>query len=138
MCNADELKDVNLDDMYLFHKENKAIGTIALTTVQDPSAYGVAKLQGNKILEFIEKPKKEDAPSNLINSGLYILEPEVLNYVPEGEEPVSIERDVFPKLAEAGKLFGYHFAGQWFDTGSLERFDTARKNWKGFSWEKKE
>jgi len=59
MCNADELKDIDLDEMYLFHKENQASATIALTTVEDPSAYGVAKLQGNKILEFIEKPKKE-------------------------------------------------------------------------------
>jgi mannose-1-phosphate guanylyltransferase len=138
MCNADELKDVDLEEMYSFHKENGAFGTIALTTVQDPSMYGVAKLQGNKILEFIEKPKKENAPSNLINSGLYILEPDVLSYVPDGEEPVSIERDIFPQLASADKLFGYHFAGQWFDTGNFERFETARNQWHGFSWEKKE
>jgi NDP-sugar pyrophosphorylase family protein len=138
MCNADELKDIDLDEIYMFHKENGAAATIALTTVEDPSAYGVAKLQGNKILEFIEKPKKEEAPSNLINSGLYILEPEVLNYLPDNEEAVSIERDIFPKLAKDSKLFGFHFAGQWFDTGSLERFEKARTQWKGFSWEKKE
>lgn len=131
MCNADELKDIDLDEMYLFHKENQASATIALTTVEDPSAYGVAKLQGNKILEFIEKPKKEEAPSNLINSGLYILEPDVINYVPLGDEPVSIEKDVFPKLAKEGKLYGYHFAGQWFDTGNFERYEKARKSWNG-------
>lgn len=131
MCNADELKDIDLDEMYLSHKENQASATIALTTVEDPSAYGVAKLQGNKILEFIEKPKKEEAPSNLINSGLYILEPDVINYVPQGNEPVSIEKDVFPKLAKEGKLFGYHFAGQWFDTGNFERYEKARKSWNG-------
>lgn len=137
MCNADELKDIDLDDMYLSHKENGAIGTIALTTVQDPSMYGVARLQGTRILEFIEKPKKENAPSNLINSGLYILEPEVLNYVPSGNEPASMEFDVFPKLAKEGKLFGYHFPGQWFDTGNFERFEKARKEWNGFTWEKR-
>jgi NDP-sugar pyrophosphorylase family protein len=136
MCNADELKDIDLDEMFMFHKENNAIGTIALTTVEDPSMYGVAKLQGNRILQFIEKPKKEDAPSNLINSGLYILEPSVLDYVPEGDGPASMERDVFPNLANVAKLYGYHFAGQWFDTGNFERFETARNQWKGFSWEK--
>src|SRR3989338_7955141 len=79
--NSDELKDIDLHDMYLFHKENKALVTIALTTVDNPSTYGVARMQGGKILEFVEKPKKDDAPSNLINSGLYMMEPEVLDYI---------------------------------------------------------
>ena len=131
MCNADELKNIDLFDMFLFHKEHGAIGTIALTTVDDPSAYGVAKLEGSKILEFIEKPKKEEAPSKLINSGLYILEPEILKYIPDA--PASIEREVFPKVAKDGKLFGYPFSGQWFDTGNFERYEKARKEWKGFS-----
>lgn len=129
MCNADELKNINLNDMYLFHKEKKGIGTIALTSVSDPSAYGVANLEGSKIIEFIEKPKKEDAPSNLINSGLYILEPEVLNFVPEGNS--MMEKEVFPKIAKKGKLFGYHFSGQWFDTGTMERYEKAMEEWNG-------
>jgi len=128
MCNADELKDINLDEMYLSHKESNGVGTIALTTVEDPSKYGVAKLRGNRVLEFIEKPKKEEAPSKLINSGLYILEPSVLNFIPEGS--CSIERDVFPKIAAAGQLFGYHFEGQWFDTGDMERYERAIREWR--------
>ena len=47
-----------------------------------------------------------------------------------------MEFDVFPKLAAEGKLFGFNFPGQWFDTGSMERFEKARNEWKGFSWEK--
>src|SRR3989338_5546641 len=133
MCNADELKSIDLEEMYYFHKKNNAVVTIALTTVKDPSAYGVARLEGSKILEFIEKPKKEDAPSNLINSGLYIMEPEVLKYLPENQETVSIEKDVFPRLAKAGKLYGYPFAGQWFDTGTLERYEKAIAEWKGLN-----
>lgn len=128
VCNADELKDLDLFDMFLSHKENNAIATIALTTVEDPSAYGVARLQGSQILEFVEKPKKEKAPSNLINSGLYIFEPSIINYIPEGK--CMLEKDVFPKLAKDGKLFGYPFAGQWFDTGTMERYETAMKEWK--------
>lgn len=127
-CNADELKDIDITDMYLTHKENKAFATIALTTVEDPSAYGVARLQGNRILEFVEKPKREKAPSNLINAGLYVMEPEVIDYIPEGF--AMLEKDVFPKLAQEGRLFGYPFSGQWFDTGTLERYEKAIKEWK--------
>lgn len=129
MCNADELKNIDLIDMYLFHKENNSLGTIALTTVEDPSHYGVAKLKGNQILEFIEKPAKENSPSNLISAGLYILEPQIIDLI--SEDVASIERDVFPKLAQQGKLFGYPFEGQWFDTGTLERYEKAIKGWKG-------
>ncbi len=127
-CNADELKDIDLADMYMSHKEHGATATVALTTVEDPSAYGVARLQGNRILEFVEKPKKEKAPSNLINSGLYMMEPEIIDYIPEGF--AMLEKDVFPKLAAQGKLFGYPFSGQWFDTGTLERYERAIKEWK--------
>ncbi len=130
MCNADELKDIDLDDMFSFHAANKALATVALTTVKDPSAYGVALLNGNKIMTFIEKPTKDNAPSNLINAGLYILEPEVINYVPEGF--AKIETDVFPKLASEEKLCGYPFSGQWFDTGTPERFKVAEEKWRGF------
>ncbi|MBN2454411.1 nucleotidyltransferase family protein [Candidatus Woesearchaeota archaeon] len=127
-CNADELKELDLSDMYAAHKENKALATVALTTVEDPSNYGVAKMQGSRILEFIEKPKKADAPSNLINAGLYILEPEVLNYISDGFS--MLEKDVFPKLAKEGKLFGYPFTGQWFNTGTLDLYEQAIKKWK--------
>ena len=126
--NSDELKDIDLRDMYLFHKENKALVTIALTTVDNPSAYGVAKMQGGKILEFVEKPKREEAPSNLINSGLYMMEPEVLDYIGDGFS--MLEKDVFPKLAQEGKLFGYPFSGQWYNTGTLELYEKAIKEWK--------
>ncbi len=128
MCNADELKNIDLSEMYMFHKENGAAATIALTTVADPSQYGVAKLMGNKILDFIEKPVQGTAPSNLINAGLYILEPAVLDYIPKGVS--SIERNVFPQIAQESKLFGFPFSGQWFDTGTLERYEEAMEKWK--------
>lgn len=127
MCNADELKNINLIAMFASHKENNARGTLALTTVENPSDYGVARMDGNKITEFIEKPK-DPAVGNLISAGLYILEPDVIKLVPNG--PASIERDVFPKLAAEGKLFGYPFSGQWFDTGTLQRYEKAINEWK--------
>lgn len=129
VTNGDELKDINLEEMYDIHKENKAMATIALTTVPDPSNYGVAELSGSRILRFIEKPPKEEAPSNLINSGLYILEPEAIDLIPDGY--AMLEKDVFPIVAYNGKLFGYPFNGQWFDTGNIERYDRALREWKG-------
>ena len=126
--NSDELKEINLHDMYLFHKENKATVTIALTTVDNPSSYGVARMQGNRILEFVEKPKKDDAPSNLINAGLYMMEAEVLDYIGDGY--CMLEKDVFPKLATEGRLFGYPFSGQWYNTGTLELYEQAIREWK--------
>jgi mannose-1-phosphate guanylyltransferase len=129
VTNGDELKSIDLEEMFLFHKQNKALITAALTTVADPSAYGVAKLQGSKILEFVEKPKKEEAPSKLINSGLSIWEPEAIDFIPDGFS--MYEQDVFPKLAEKEKLYGYIFSGQWFDTGTPERYEKAIKEWRG-------
>ncbi|MEE9323545.1 MAG: sugar phosphate nucleotidyltransferase [Candidatus Aenigmarchaeota archaeon] len=129
VSNGDELKNINIMDMHESHKKNRALATIALTTVNDPSQYGVAKLEGSRIIEFVEKPKKDKAPSNLINAGFYILEPEVADMIPKGR--CSIEKQIFPKLAKMGRLFGFPFSGQWFDTGNLERYERALKEWKG-------
>lgn len=129
LLNGDELKDIDIEDMFMFHRKNKGIATIALTTVEDPSKYGVAVMNGNKIMTFIEKPSKRQIPSKLINAGLYILEPEVLKIVPEGFS--MIENDVFPKLASNEQLLGYVFSGQWFDTGTPDRFSEAEREWQG-------
>jgi NDP-sugar pyrophosphorylase family protein len=130
VSNGDELKCINIARMYRLHKRKKALVTIALTSVDDPSQYGVARLDGSRILEFVEKPKKEDAPSNLINSGFYIIEPEVIEMIPKGKHCM-LEKEIFPKLAREGKLRGFPFSGQWFDTGNMERLEKARKLWKG-------
>ncbi len=129
MINGDDLFDLNFKKMLELHKKNKATATIALTKVEDPSHYGVAKLQKDRILEFVEKPKKEEAPSNYINSGYYILEPEVFDLV-KRKNFAMMEKDVFPKLAESGKLFGYKDDGQWFDTGTFEDYERVKKEWR--------
>ncbi len=130
VLNAEELKNIDLDDMYEFHKDGSKTCTIALTTVDDPSNYGVALMNGAKIITFIEKPAKLAAPSNLINAGLYIVEPEVLKYIPDGFS--TIEQDVFPKLASQEKLYGYIFSGQWFPAKDESLFALAQKEWKGY------
>lgn len=128
MTNGDELKDFDIKEMIDFHKNTGGLATIALLEVEDPSKYGVARLKENKILEFIEKPKKEEAPSNLINSGFYILEPEIIDLIKD-KKFAMMETDIFPVLAKQGKLFGYKFKGQWFDTGTFERYEKAIKEW---------
>jgi len=130
VSNGDELKCINIPRMYRLHKRKKALVTIALTSVNDPSQYGVARLDGSRIIEFVEKPKKSEAPSNLINSGFYIIEPEVIEMIPKGKFCM-LEKEIFPKLAREGRLRGFPFSGQWFDTGSMERLERARKLWKG-------
>jgi len=128
---GDILSTIDLTDFMHFHKNTEGLATVALTTVDDPSRFGVASMKGSKIIEFVEKPAKEDAPSNLINSGMAILEPEVIEkYVPTRGKAM-VEYDVYPQLAKAGKLYGYPFQGQWFDTGTHEAYEKAIKEWRG-------
>ncbi len=115
--------------MFAYHKANKGCATIALTTRKDPSMYGVAVMNGNKVISFVEKPPKDNAPSNLINAGLYILDPVVIDYIPEGY--ARIETDVFPKLASEEELCGYPFGGQWFDARTPEKHKIAEDKWRG-------
>ena len=127
VSNGDELKNINIPRMFRLHKRKDALATIALTTVDDPSHYGVARLDGSRIVEFVEKPAK--APSNLINAGFYIIEPEVIDMIPDGFS--MLEKDVFPQLAKMGRLRGFPFSGQWFDIGNIERYKIAEKKWEG-------
>ena len=127
VSNGDELKNINIPRMFRLHKRKNALATIALTTVDDPSHYGVARLDGSRIIEFVEKPS--NPPSNLINAGFYILEPEVIDMIPNGFS--MLEKDVFPKLAKLGRLRGFPFAGQWFDIGNIDRYKIAEKKWEG-------
>jgi NDP-sugar pyrophosphorylase family protein len=126
VLNGDIFADINYRDLISTHKKTKALATIALCTVEDPSAFGVAELEGNRIKRFIEKPAKGEALSNLINAGAYVLDPKVFDYIPEGR-PVSLEREVFPKIAEEGKLYSYKTEGLWIDIGKPKEYLEANK-----------
>jgi len=128
VCNADEIKDIDISKMYEFHKSHSGKATIALTTSADQSDYGVAVLNGHKIITFVEKPIRGSEPSKLINAGLYILEPEIISLLPEGYS--RFEYDVFPKLAAEEALNGFVFSGQWFSLDSVEKYENAKRNWK--------
>jgi len=126
--NGDNLADFNWHEIEKIHRKNKAKITLALTLVKDVTQYGIAKLDGERIAEFIEKPKPEEAPSNLSNAGGYIIEKEALNILPEGKS--SIEKDCFEKLAKKGVIFAYIHRGQWFPTDTIEKYKTAKREFK--------
>jgi mannose-1-phosphate guanylyltransferase len=122
VLNGDIFADINYKEMLSNHLENKATATIALYEIEDPSRYGVAELaDNNSIKRFIEKPPKGTAPSKLINAGAYVLSPKIFEYIPRGKT-VSMEREVFPKLAGDQSLFGKRIDGLWIDIGRPEDY----------------
>ncbi len=131
VVNGDNLFAFALDKWLDFHKSHLAVVTIALKEIDDVTGYGVVKMVGDKIVDFREKPQPEEAPSNLINSGYYIFSPEIFKYIDETKDFLMLEKDVFPLVAKAGKLYGFVGDGQWFDTGTYERYEQVKKEWKG-------
>ncbi len=128
VTNGDDLKELDLSAMKELHDRENAVATIALVEVPDARTKGVPIREENRIVEFLEKP--ENPPSNWINGGTYILNPEVLDYADFNQEYIMIEKDIFPKLAAAGKLFGYETKdGRWYDCGTLENWEKAMKEW---------
>lgn len=127
VLNGDIFADINYRDLLKAHRKSGAWATLSLCKVDDPCSFGVAELaNSNYIKRFVEKPAKGQAPSNLINAGVYVLSPKVFDYVPEGRA-VSMEREVFPKLAEEGKLYGYCVNGLWMDIGKPQEYLEANK-----------
>lgn len=126
--NGDSLREADLDELLRFHRATGAQATILLTPVADPSRYGLVRLDGDgRVREFLEKPRPEDIDTNLINAGLYVLEPSVLDLIPEGRS-VSIERDVFPRLCEQGAVYGLALPGYWLDVGTPDTYLQAHRD----------
>ena len=119
--NGDVLSDVDLTALAGFHAASGGMGTIFLTPVEDPRRYGLVELHADgAVASFLEKPG-EWAGTALINAGVYVLEREVLELIPRGRL-FSIERGVFPRLAQAGSLYGHAEHGYWRDIGTPESY----------------
>ncbi len=113
---GDNITDINLKEMFKFHKENPAVATIALVKTETPWKYGVAKVDGNNIVQFVEKPPIGKAPSNLISTGLYIMEPTIIDYIPDNF--LDATGMLFPLiLKKNGKINGYVSDAFWVDVG---------------------
>jgi NDP-sugar pyrophosphorylase family protein len=121
VCNGDVLTTLDLDALLRAHEERGAAATIALTQVDDPSAFGVVPTRDDgEVVAFVEKPVK--APTNWINAGIYVLEPEVLDRIPP-RLAVSIERETFPRLLETpGRLYALESDAYWIDIGTPDAY----------------
>ena len=109
-------------DSIAFHHDRGAEGTIALHPVSDPSAFGVVPTDDEgRVLAFVEKPPRDEAPTNEINAGTYVLEPSVLERIPQGGR-VSIERETFPAMVRDQRLFARAENSYWLDTGTPAAF----------------
>ncbi len=117
--NGDIFTDLNLADMLAFHQKNKAKATISLTWVDDPSRFGVVETNASqKVKRFIEKPPLAEATTHWINAGTYVLEPDVLDYIPENQHYM-FENGLYPGLLKAGEpVYGFPYRGFWLDMGT--------------------
>jgi NDP-sugar pyrophosphorylase family protein len=120
--NGDVLTDLDVTALVDFHREWRAEGTLALSRVEDPSAYGVVPTAPDgRVTAFVEKPLPEEAVDGAINAGTYVLEPSVLDRIPAGRS-VSIEREVFPAMVADERLYAVASDVYWIDTGTPAQY----------------
>ena len=125
VVNGDVLTDLDVSALVELHESAGAEGTIALTKVEDPSQFGVVPTDGDgRVLAFVEKPPRDEAPTDLINAGYYVLEASVLDRIPPGRK-VNIERETFPAMVADGRLFARADDAYWLDVGTPERLIQA-------------
>jgi len=122
LINGDVLTDMDLSAQIAAHERTGAVATLALVPVEDPSAYGLVRLEDDgRVRGFLEKPKLEDIDTDLISAGAYVLERRVMDMIPAGRE-VSIEREVWPFLVGEGLHGHVHRGAYWMDIGTPERY----------------
>ena len=121
MLNGDVLSDMDLSAQIAQHEKSGAKGTLALVPVEDPTAYGLVRLNDDRsVSEFVEKPSPDAIDTNLISAGAYVLEKEVVDLI-EPDRNVSIEREIWPQLVGDG-LFAFPHEAYWLDIGTPERY----------------
>jgi NDP-sugar pyrophosphorylase family protein len=135
---GDNIFDVNLKELVEFHQEKAAMMTIALRKVENVEGYGIADINKNmRISRFVEKPTPKEAPSNLANSGLYMVSPEIRRIFKEkGVKQIIKERyrldfgyDFIPYLIKTGRpVYGYTLKGSWYDVGTPQRYLEAMRD----------
>ncbi len=126
IISGDLLTDFNLKKIVDFHADRKALATITLTSVKDPLQFGVVITDKDKrITQFLEKPGWGEVISDTINTGIYLLEPEIFKYIPSGEN-FDFSQDLFPLLLKNHEpLFGYTAKGYWRDIGNTDSYREA-------------
>ncbi len=123
VINGDVVTGIDLTTMMSQHRKVKPKVSLALTPVDNPTIYGVVETDdGGMVKRFVEKPSWEEVTTNMINAGIYILEPEVLSYVPPATNS-TFERHLFPLLLEKGEpILSYPSNTYWIDIGTPEKY----------------
>lgn len=129
VLSGDCITDMNLNEAIEFHRYKKALATIVLTRSDNPLNYGIVTTNGSShITGFLEKPARSDVFSDTVNTGTYVLEPDILKYI-ESDHPFDFSRELFPKLLASGlPLSGYTTNKYWSDVGSLESYLNTHKD----------
>jgi mannose-1-phosphate guanylyltransferase len=129
VLNGDVLTSLDLRKMLALHREKQGMGVLHLIRVEDPSAFGcVVHDAAGKVSAFVEKPKREEAPTNEVNAGTYLLDPSILDLIPEGRM-VSIERETFPIVVAGSRpLYAYTTNDYWVDIGNPEAYLRAHRD----------
>jgi mannose-1-phosphate guanylyltransferase/phosphomannomutase len=129
VISGDVLTDVDLSALVAFHDENKALATLALKAVENPLEFGIVITgEDGRVERFLEKPSWGEVFSDTINTGIYVLEPEVLDYIKPGQ-PVDFSSEVFPELLAAGRpIYGFVTDRYWEDVGTLEAYLIAHQD----------
>src|SRR2546425_4266108 len=127
--NGDVMTSIDLAAVIARHREKGAVATIVLTRVDNPSAYGLVETNAEGwIQRFIEKPGPDEITCNTINAGIYVLEPQVLKYMPKGE-PYSFERGLFPTLLEHKEpVMSFVLDKYWIDIGTPQKYLEVHQN----------
>jgi NDP-sugar pyrophosphorylase family protein len=129
VLNGDVLTQIDLAGVIRLHRERRARATIVLTPVENPTAYGLVDTDdAGNVRRFLEKPRPEEVTTNLINAGIYVLEPDTFDRIPTAV-PWSIERSFFPSLIERGETFVAHvYDGYWIDIGTPEKYAQVHRD----------
>ena len=129
IISGDVLTDFDLSEAIKYHREKKAMATMVLTRVTNPLEYGVVITgEDGKIIRFLEKPSWGEVFSDTINTGIYILEPEIFKYIPAKTE-FDFSKNLFPLMLKEGlPLYGYIAEGYWKDIGNLDEYMMATQN----------
>jgi mannose-1-phosphate guanylyltransferase/phosphomannomutase len=126
VISGDVLTDIDLSELIAFHEKQGSVATLALKAMENPLEFGIVITDADgRVERFLEKPGWGDVFSDTINTGIYVLEPEVFNWI-DGGRPVDFSGEVFPSMLSAERpLFGFVAGGYWEDVGTLEAYLSA-------------
>jgi mannose-1-phosphate guanylyltransferase/phosphomannomutase len=129
VISGDAVTDIDLTEAVLQHRKSGAAGTVVLRRVRDPLEFGIVICDENgRVERFMEKPGWGEVFSDTINTGIYVLEPDVVGEIPRGQE-FDFAKDLFPKLLELGvPLYGHVADGYWTDVGALDSYMAVHRD----------